>query len=210
VRRWQAARRQRGAAVMLVVLTLTMLMGIGLFAARTAQLSIAASGYDRQMTQTHYITQHGVNTATGELSSGKAAAYLKEMSKPTPDPNCSLQAQLSQKLPNYTCYRFFYSDLQSFVGQPFMPGGGQSTLGNVNVEPDWLIEMSDLAPAAPVAGMDLTSAGASNLGFRGVTFTATGKVRPVLSGPVPTLQSSASTAIETQRAHLIVGPVPLH
>jgi len=41
---------ERGAAVFMVVLLLTMLTGIGLFAVRSAVLSTSSSGHARQMT----------------------------------------------------------------------------------------------------------------------------------------------------------------
>jgi hypothetical protein len=206
LRRVRAARRQRGAAVMLVVLVLTMLMGIGLFAARTAQLSIGASGYDRQMTQTHYVAQYGIIAATSELSTSRLAGYIRTMAM-QPDAQCS-QGLLQLYVPDYTCYRFGYQDLQAQAGQPFMPAVPRTALGNPNIEADWLVEMSDLAPAAPVAGMDLTSAGASNLRFMAVTLTSTGQVRPISAGSTANQTSAASASIETQRAHLLVGPLP--
>jgi hypothetical protein len=201
-----AARRQRGAAVMLVVLILAMLMGIGLVAARTAQLSIGASGYDRQMTQTHYVTQYGIVAATSELSSARLAGYIRTMAL-SPDTQCS-QGLLQLYVPDYTCYRFGYQDLQTQAAQTFMPAVPGTALGNANIEADWLVEMSDLAPAAPVAGMDLTSSGASNLRFMAVTLTSTGQVRPTTLGTNSQTTIGLSASVETQRAHLLVGPLP--
>ena len=39
--------RERGAAVFIVVLLISMLLGIGMFAARSASLSTATSGHER-------------------------------------------------------------------------------------------------------------------------------------------------------------------
>jgi hypothetical protein len=210
-------RAQRGAAVFMVVMMITMLMGIGLFAARSATLSTAASGFERQMTQTHYVTQYGILSTAAELSSSRRAAYIKQMSA-SPDAACS-SGVLAAKVSNYTCYRFGYADLQQMMqvgnaGQTFIVPANTSaktpgSLGVADLEADWLVEMSDLAPATPpVPGMDLTSAGAANIRYMVVTLTATGQVRPRSSGATATLPSAITASIETTRAHLVVGPMP--
>ncbi len=212
ISRWRAARRERGAAVMLVVLILTMLMGIGLFAARTAQLSVGASGYDRQMTQTHYITQYGMLAATSELSV-RPSSYVALMAGDVPgfsqpDPTCQNGLFNPTNLPNYTCARIGFQDVQAILGAPLLPATPGTALGNGNIEADWLVEMSNLAPVPkPVAGMSQNPEATNDLKFVVVTLTATGQVRPINAGPTGPLTQAASASIETQRARVIVGPI---
>lgn len=59
--------RERGAAVFIVVLVITMLTAIGLFAAHAATLSTIASGHERRMTQTHYLTEYAMQLAIAEI-----------------------------------------------------------------------------------------------------------------------------------------------
>ncbi|WP_437289939.1 hypothetical protein [Sorangium sp. So ce406] len=59
--------RERGAAVFIVVLVITMLTAIGLFAAHAATLSTIASGHARRMTQTHYLTEYAMQLALAEI-----------------------------------------------------------------------------------------------------------------------------------------------
>ncbi len=59
--------RERGAAVFIVVLVITMLTAIGLFAAHAATLSTIASGHERRMTQTHYLTEYAMLLAIAEI-----------------------------------------------------------------------------------------------------------------------------------------------
>ncbi|WP_434046551.1 MULTISPECIES: hypothetical protein [Sorangium] len=59
--------RERGAAVFIVVLVITMLTAIGLFAAHAATLSTIASGHTRRMTQTHYLAEYAMQLALAEI-----------------------------------------------------------------------------------------------------------------------------------------------
>ncbi|MEJ7731677.1 MAG: hypothetical protein WKG00_21005 [Polyangiaceae bacterium] len=225
----QAARtaraRQRGAAVFIVVLVITMLTGVGLFAVRSAILSTTVSGYSRQMSQTHFITDYAMLAAAAELSTNRRDAYVEDMKK---SDNCVTVLDCKCKgvirtgnttslVSNHTCYLFGPQDLQqqltketssavfltpTDVSDPANPVAG--SLGHGNLEAGFLVEMTDLAPASPpVAGLDLTSAGAAQVQFMSVTMHATGQVRP--PGSVTEQRSAAS--IETSRAHLIVGPL---
>jgi hypothetical protein len=219
VLRYRRRRQQRGAAVFIVVMMITMLMGIGLFAARSATLSTSASGFERQMTQTHYITQYGLLVTTAEMSTPRKGAYIDTM-KMKPDPLCS-QGVLAAKVPNYTCTVFLYGLLeqqmqlnnsgQTFITPPNVASKIPGSLGVVDLEPLWYIEMSDFGPASGVAGMPQGPPGQNpvNLKYAAVTLTATGQIRPRSGGPVPTLTSATTASIETTRVRLTVGPMSL-
>jgi hypothetical protein len=212
IARWRAARARRGAAVLMVVLIMTMLMGIGLFAARSAVLATSASGYERQAMQTHYVAQYAVVATTGELSSPRAGSYVKLMAL-QPDPLCdqgwyATGNMGSPAVPNFTCYRFGTADLQAMVGaaRQFFPA--QSLDQATKLDGDFLVEMSDLTRSTPVAGMDLTSAGASNLEFVEVTLSATGEVHPKQAGTTVGTMAGTAASLESNRAHIVVGPMP--
>src|SRR5688572_24601151 len=66
LRRRASRRGERGAAVFIVVMAVVLLTGIGVFAVRTASMVDVAAGYDRQMTQTHHLS---------ELAGRTVAAY---------------------------------------------------------------------------------------------------------------------------------------
>lgn len=66
-------RRSRGASVFLVTLVMTMLAGLGVFAARATSLSGRASGYLRQSEQSHYLMQHAMTIALNEIDRGSSA-----------------------------------------------------------------------------------------------------------------------------------------
>ncbi len=225
----QAARargRERGAAVFIVVLVITMLTGVGLFAVRSSILSTTVSGYGRQMSQTHFITDYAMLAAAAELSTNRRNAYVQTMKQSLDcvtvlDCKCKgliRTGNTSSLVSNHACYIFGEQDLQQAaaaetsgaqlitptdVSDPTNPVAG--SLGHGNLNAGFRVEMTDLAPTgAPVAGLDLTSAGAAQVQFMSVTMHATGVIRP----PGSATEQSSAASVETARAHLVVGPLP--
>jgi hypothetical protein len=222
----RARARQRGAAVFIVVLVITMLTGVGLFAVRSAILSTTVSGYSRQMSQTHFITDYAMIATAAELTSNRQSSYVTGMKQ---SDNCVTVLDCKCKgvirtgntaslVSNHTCYLFGPQEFQqqlavqtsgaqfltpTDVTDPANPIAG--SLGHGNLEGGFAIEMTDLAPASPpVAGLDLTSAGAAQLGYMSVTIHATGHIRP----PGTAAEQNSAFSLETSRAHVIVGPLP--
>ena len=211
----RAHRSERGAAVFVVVLVLAMLTGIGLFAARASSQAVAASGFERQMSQTHHVTEFAMLSTAAELTTQRREAYVKRMAT-NPVDGCAEKGKVGL----YTCYRFGYEELSSALA-PSNGGEGlvraadkekglPGSLGHGDLEADFVVAMTDLAPATPpVAGMDLTSAGAVNVQYVNVTLTAIGQVRPRVADRTKMSETSAGSAsTESLRARLMVGPVP--
>ena len=211
---------ERGAAVFVVVLVITMLTTIGLFAARSASLSTLASGHSRQMTQTNYMTEYAMLSALSELSTERREGYIKSMTKDDFKDDCATLVDdtttvADESVSNHTCYMFSYGALEDVLGMPIVnPKTAlvHGSLGPGDVEPDFVIEMTDLGPSLrPIPGMDLTSAGAAKLSYMEVTITAIGQVRPTPTNGDPSTVdqvSAISASIAASRAHLIVGPLP--
>lgn len=196
--------------MLIVVLVMAMLMGVGMFAARSATLAVNAGGYNRQMTQTHYWTEFAMLTATAELSTSRKGGYVSMMQE-KPSTNCA-SAKTGTSGPfvsNYTCYVFGFADLeQSLLNEGsnkliIDPAGATpGSLGKTQIEARFSVEMTDLAPASPpVEGQDLTGGGA--LQYRSVTLNANGQIRL----PSGTSGSAASASTELARARLIIGPL---
>lgn len=195
--------------MVVVILVVTMLMGIGMFAARSATLATSASGYNRQMTQTHYWTEFALLTATAELSTLRKGAYVTMMQqKPATDCASAKNLTTNTFVNNYTCYVFGYADLDlalknegsnSLILNP--SGTTPGSLGKKLLDARFEVEMTDLGPAMPpVDGQDLTGGGA--LQYRSVTLNANGQIRlPTAAG------SPASASTELARARLIIGPL---
>ncbi|HVY46375.1 MAG TPA: hypothetical protein VHB21_10875, partial [Minicystis sp.] len=152
-------------------------------------------------TQTHYVAEYGVLAATNRLSQN-AQGFMLQMTG-TPDTGCQ-QGLYATYLPVFTCARLALADMQQLSGQTFLPPGA---LGNVNLEGDFIIEMSDLSPGHAHAGESQNAHSPTALKYMQVTFTATGQVRPVSLGPTATQPSAESASLETQRVHLTFGPL---
>lgn len=211
----QRRREERGAAVFVVVLVVTMLSAIGMFAARSATLNTTSSGYMRQMTQTHYVTEYGMLAAMAEIAT-KPSAYIDAMkSDGSNGPTC--KKLVDGKVANPACYEFGHADLQTMLNaqnagakllDPANPGASPpapGSLGYSALEADFSVTMTDMGPAGAVAGMSVGGPSSVSLQYATVTLSATGVVRP------PTANKEAASraaSIESIRARLIVGPLP--
>jgi hypothetical protein len=210
------ARRagERGAAVFVVVMVLTMLTAIGVFAIRASSMANLSSGYDRQNTQNHYVGEYGLLSAVAELSTTKRSAYVQQMGKGTE--KCAANKGLGDGLPCYHLYAYdvAQSVASNFPGRPLFeaPSGSGSalipgSLGPVPLDGDFVVEMTDPGPVGlPVAGTDVGGS-ASRFRYLQVTLTSVGQVRPG-GNPASCAAGAAVAGNETGRAHVVIGPLP--
>jgi hypothetical protein len=209
---------ERGAALFIVVLVITLLLGIGMFAARTAHLAITASGGARQQMQAHYVAEYALLFAEAKLSNGAAQSYLKAMSNPVDV--CQGQQPNTQ---GRSCYKMQYQDIQSELAanggfnvcdapvNAAIPGSlgpvdGPSGLFTVC---DFSVELSDKADGFTPSGYTPSSSGPSPTKpfmFWYITGTATGSVglAPALNLPA----SNYSVGSQVLRGRFLVGPFP--
>jgi hypothetical protein len=206
------ARRsgERGATLFVVVLVITLLMGIGAFAARSAHLATAASGSERQMVQARYVAEYGLMFATAKLSNPAAQSFLYTMAHPTSTTVCYGQNPAAGVMPDRTCYQMLAADLTQELGTSYnvcdpVNAGNPGSLGMSNTECDFRVELSDLSEGVVVPGN-----AKSALKFWYVTGTSTGQVRLVNLG-VGTLdaKSAESTQTQTLRSRILVGPISI-
>jgi hypothetical protein len=207
----RARRRQRGATAVIVFLVITMLMGIGMFAARSTTLSTSIAGSSRQLTQTRYITEYAIQNAAAALARDPKR-YVDQMTKYTAiagDPKCFGFAAA----PNSTCFPLGFKQLETEAGVPLVvpadvpnkiPGG----LGPASVEADFNIDITDLAPASPpIAGESLNADSPVKVGYLSLTLTATGQLRPASSVANFQKTIAVSASVTTWRSHVVVGPM---
>ena len=212
--RSRARRRmgERGTTLVVVVLVVTLLMGIGAFAARSAHLATTSSGYERHMTQTRYVAEYGLMMATALLGSPSAQSYLKLLS--TPADACYGQASAGMTMP--TCYKMFYRDVETMVS-PFKlceaatttyPGSLGMANAQYSAECDFAVELTDKVAGNTPAGFD-TGPG-KPLKFWYVTASVTAQVRLVNGATTTTLDtiSGESSGTQTLRSRILAGPFP--
>jgi hypothetical protein len=219
-------KNERGAAVFIVVMALTMLTAIGVFAMRAASMAVAASGYDRQNTQNHYVGEYGLLGAVAELSTTRRTAYVDKMGRGVEQ--CSAVKGVQNGGGAVPCYHLYANDVQkavteSFSGRSlFEPSSSAGTtltpgsLGPASLDGDFVVEMTDPGPVGmPVAGSDVGGTG-PKFRYLQVTLTSTGQVRPSGGGNCNGVVTSGGTVDvqgqlagnETGRAFVVIGPMP--
>jgi hypothetical protein len=222
-------RRQRGAAVFIVVMVITLLTAIGVFAIRSASLVDQAAGFQRQSLQTAYLTEYAGRAVTAELGDGAAKSYLDRARLGTD--KCQVNVQLEKSLdpsqPPPPCYKLYISEIASRVHNHYGSStvlekqtatGAGSLGGRVSeqahaLEGVFVVEMTEPYESVPNAGSE-QAANASNA-FRDVqlTLTAFGQVRPIdtKSKNDPWCGESASStsaSVSALRAHITLRSVP--
>lgn len=70
---------QRGAAVFMVVMVLTLLTAVGIMAVRATSLADAAAGYDREGAQASLIAQYGITATTAYMASSRGGEVVNSI-----------------------------------------------------------------------------------------------------------------------------------
>jgi hypothetical protein len=209
VRRRAGRPSERGASVFIVVMVLTLLTAMGIFAVRTTSMADVAAGYDREASQAQYLAQYGTLAAAAELGSGTASAYVEKMrSGETCRANYGVDLTLT---PIPLCYKLFMSEL----GARTMADSSNGILDPASLTPasntlvgDFVVEMTDPGPAgSPIAGTDVGGTGTS-FRYTKVSLTTTAQVRPFDGSAACTQAGAASAGQQTVRAHVVIGPLP--
>jgi hypothetical protein len=200
---------ERGAAVFVVVMAITLLTAVGIFAAHSATLVDQAAGYARLARQTQHLAEYAALTSAAELGSGSASPYIEQMAARTQKCNYAETGS--------PCYKLFFSQLNGRTKQLSNEallvdetGATEGAIGHLatgapGVTGDFVVELTDPGPiGAPLAGSDLGNP-QGGLRYVKVTATSTAQLRPAgltCENGVATLTSQQSL-----RSHMVVGPV---
>jgi hypothetical protein len=77
----RALQRQRGAAVFIVVMVLTLLTAVGIFAVRSTSLADVAAGYDREASQASLVAQYATKATAAYLATPSANTIIGQVEK---------------------------------------------------------------------------------------------------------------------------------
>jgi hypothetical protein len=219
-RRIARRRDERGAAIFVVVMVLTMLTGVGVFAMRAASLAESASGYDRQNTQNHYVGEYGLYGAVAELSSPRRNIYYDRLK--TGKEKCLATKGLPPSSTGIVpCAPIETGEVQAavmsnFSGRPLfepatMTSAGKVTPGSLGpggLDGDFRVEMSDPGPVGlPVAGAQQNVQSGTVWRYQQVTLTSVGQVRPAGNAGVCNPVAAGVAGNETGRAFVVIGPI---
>lgn len=206
---FRAARRQReeGAVIFIVAMTLAVLASLGLYALASTSNEMKTAGFERQNTQSHYLSEYGVLGAANNVNPTTAQLYLGLMMDPARrDKSCislpgitgnetNLPAQLM------ACRRMGSGELnQAWLSsaQTAVPSGG---LGSTSINGDFFIELTDPAQTQPPPGYDM------KLGLCFAQFTLTSVGLTQAANGTTGLQVYGSEGVEVARAHITAGPI---
>lgn len=217
--RLTARRNERGNALFIVVMVITLLTAVGLFAMRSASLSNQAAGYNRQGVQTSYLSEFAARSAAAELV-GKEQHYFNRIVRGAASggDDCRANRNLSALLTpeRAPCAKLLSQDMWDRVNSVFPGNVGTTTnrtllgeLGSSDLEGAFVIEMTDVAQAGtPVIGED---AGPGRFRHMQVLLTATAQVRPKppAGSSTATCQNAltVTSSLQTLRARVTFGPV---
>lgn len=196
---------RRGVTVFVVLMVISMLAAVGIFAARSAQLGVSNAGRYREMMQTHYIAEGGMQGAISEFSRDpngyliklrNATALSATASGAFP---CSDIPYAAPSVSNFTpcstlCLRLGLDAVESaaqrrsgnaaftvYNGKGTDPTVGSlpGSFGMGDVAGNFAVEFTDERPVEPPpAGMPIAGGTGVSLKFKSVSARAVGQVLP--------------------------------
>lgn len=186
------ARRQgeRGAAVFIVVMVLTLLTAVGLFAVRSASLADLAAGYDREGAQAALVAEYAITASAAYLANDPSTVLLGYKASidrsPQPCQSNALPGTFPAPAPRPGCYRLGLGELQtsftnttgeSIFAPANLTGGPSGATSSLNVNETtnatFVVEVTDAAKTGvPAEGDD------AKVSTIVMTLTAISQVRP--------------------------------
>jgi hypothetical protein len=173
----RAARRASsgGGVMFIVAMTLAVLAGLGAWALQSAALEVRMAGYERQNTQTHYVSEYGVLAAMQNVG---ANPTIVTVAKQTPATDCwsvPTAADTSANASGLACFRWDNSQaaLSALPGSTYAappgltfystPSSGpyaidpsstsaSGSLGYTSLQGDFRVELSEPAAGPPLPG----------------------------------------------------------
>ncbi len=184
-----ARQGQRGAAVFIVVMVLTLLTAVGLFAVRSASMADLAAGYGREGAQASLVAEYAITASAAYLANDPSTVLIgyKASIDKTPQPceTNALPGTSPAPSPRPGCYRLELAEVQtSFVktsGETVFAPPNQSsdptTTSSLNAQErtnaTFVVEVTDAAKTGvPADGDD------SKVSQILMTLTAISQVRP--------------------------------
>ena len=197
-------RAEKGAALFVVVMVITLLTAVGLFAARTTSLVDAATGYARQQAQSTALAGYGAQIVASELGEGRAQLVFQLMNQP--NQYCLTYGDQSTSPQRQPCYAYDYNQLEARVKQ------NTGTYNVIEYPDDTGLHDGSLGPAltpsVPVYGLggvlvvevfdpfdiaNIQGESASKASGREVTVNSIAQIRPFSSVAERNLEQNNAT-----------------
>jgi hypothetical protein len=218
----RAARRRTadGGVIFVVAMTLAVLGAVGAWALQSAATEVRTAGYERQNSQTHYLSEYGAFVAMQDVNATLGPIFLTH-AYCNPDTCVSAPTSGVSTAPNRmlkACVRLGTSSdvaapLASLagansttIGTPIAPYGGDAgtstpgSLGAIAMQGDFWAELTEPTPLAGGQGNDIQN----GLSFFQMTLTTGGITQQRTTS---TTALYGSEGIELQRVRVVAGPL---
>ena len=191
-RRPSARQGQRGAAVFIVVMVITLLTAVGLFAVRSASLADLAAGYDREGAQAALVAEYAITASAAYLANDPSTVLIGYgLSRKTRPQACQSNAIPAGSYPGPEprpgCYLLGLDEVQtsfkkttgeSVFALPNLVGGPSGSTSSLNANEttsaNFVVEVTDAAGTGVPGVGDPVSGHSPIL----MTLTAISQVRP--------------------------------
>jgi hypothetical protein len=219
--------RERGAAVFVVVMVITLLAAIGIFAIRAASLATMASGHVREGAQAMHLAEYYTRAAIGELGDPALTAFYVGQLTNNQTEQCSVnKSVVATGVGSPACFKLMDADIlrairRGFPTQTLLVAQTASEAGSLGprltsagtsaaaLESTFAVEMHDAyQEEANLSGM---KAGDQTFHSWYITFTTFSEIRSAGSGsatfcPAPNMAATAN--LHAMRAHVTLPLVP--
>jgi len=219
VLRHRRLQSERGNALFIVLMVITLLTAVGIFAMRAASLSNQAAGYNRQGVQTLYLAEFAARSVAAELV-GKEQHYFNRIARGSSvggddcRANEDLAAVLDPERP--PCAKLLSQDVWNRAHAAFPGNVGSAdepslfgALGSSQLQGAFVVEMTDLSRVGvPIAGEDTAPEGFKHMQ---ILLTATAQIRPLAPAGASETECvdalSVTSSLQTVRARVTFGPI---
>ncbi len=208
-----ARRKERGAVMFIVAMTLAVIAAMGMYALNVASTEVKTAGFVRESTQLYYLSEFGVLAATQEVVGGKTGMYQSLMMSPTyVDTSCpslygvpagsglASACRVMSSVQMATTWNpagFSPAPPTPELILPYSSNATESTRGSYGIPlaPDFFIELTDMYQKPPPSGYAL------NLNLKFIDFT----VLSVAQTPT-SVGSTLTEGLQFSRARIVAGP----
>ena len=213
-KRYIQRRQERGAALFIVVLVLTMLAGLGMFAVRTTSLVDLAAGYDRQANQADYAGEFAAKATSSHLTGSENAYHSQAaMGLDTCRSNGLLNALpgLARRNCRILTSQTIWSEVATFKPAIAGPITAPTLLGDLgtNINGSFRVELTEAGRAYGVVGSNAgPSSSGTTMKFMQSTMSIEAYVHPTgVQGSTCTDVGTPGAAVSRLRSHIIYGPI---
>jgi hypothetical protein len=133
---------QRGAAVFIVVMVLTLLTAVGIFAVRSASLADLAAGYDREAAQASLVAEYATVATASYLATAAGSTVIANITR---SPYCQSNTNVGNIwLP---CFKMLSQQIEAstllYGNEDLFETSSPSLNVNGKTDADFMVELTD-------------------------------------------------------------------